>query len=338
MTRKLVARGYGEPEQVLTVAELPGDPPPGPGEARIAVSAAGLNYLDVSLCRGEYPQQPEPPFTPGVEAAGHVVAVGSGVDAGRLLGRDVIACPTLPRGALGESVTVDAALVVPRPPELPAVAAAALPVTYQTGWFALSRAGLAAGETVLVHAGAGGVGIATTQLAVARGARVICTAGGPEKAAVCREHGAELAVDYRREDFVAAVRDATGGRGADVVVDPVGGAVTAQSLECLAFEGRLVSVGAAAGAPPPVDPLRLVAGNWSLVGLSWGSAYPGRRPEAVAAAYQELFALHRAGAVRPPVTRVVGLAEAPAALADLAARRTTGKLVVQIGGDDGRRG
>lgn len=333
MTRRLVAHGHGEPEQVLALAELPDDPPPGPGQVRIAVAAAGLNFLDVSLCRGDYPQQPEPPFTPGVEAAGRVVAAGSGVDTGRLLGTDVIACPTLPCGALGETVTVDAALVVPRPPELPAVAAAALPVIYQTGWFALARAGLVAGETVLVHAGAGGVGIATTQLAVARGARVICTAGGPEKAAVCRAHGAELAVDYRRDDVVAAVREATGGRGADVVVDPVGGELTARSLACLAFEGRLVSIGAAAGAPAPVDPLRLVAGNWTLIGLSWGSAYPWRRPEAVAAAYRELFALHRAGAVRPPVTRVVGLADAPAALADLAARRTTGKLVVQIGGE-----
>ncbi|MGH3683056.1 MAG: alcohol dehydrogenase catalytic domain-containing protein, partial [Natronosporangium sp.] len=103
MTRRLVAHGHGEPEQVLALAELPDDPPPGPGKVRIAVAAAGLNFLDVSLCRGDYPQQPEPPFTPGVEAAGRVVAAGSGVDTGRLLGRDVIACPTLPRGALGET-------------------------------------------------------------------------------------------------------------------------------------------------------------------------------------------------------------------------------------------
>lgn len=327
--RRLLAHRHGEPEQVLAVADVPDDPPPGPGEVSLAVAAVGLNFLDVTLCRGDYPGQPEPPVTPGVEVAGRVVAAGAG--AGALLGREVLACPALPRGALGETVTVNAALAVPRPPELSAVEAAALPVVYQTGWFALARAGLAMGETVLVHAGAGGVGIATTQLAVARGARVICTAGGPAKAEVCRGHGAALAVDYRRDDFVAAVREATGGRGVDVVVDPVGGEGFARSLECLAFEGRMVAVGAAAGAPPPVDPMRLVAANATLVGLSWGSTYPWARPEAVADAYQQLFALHAAGAVRPPVSRVVPLESAAAALADLAARRTTGKLVVQMG-------
>jgi NADPH2:quinone reductase len=330
--RRLVAHRHGEPERVLAVADVPDDPPPGPGEVRLAVRAVGLNFLDVMLCRGAYPDQPEPPFTPGVEVTGRVVAVGGGVIE-PLVDQEVIACPTLPRGALGETVTVAADLVVSRPAELPPIEAAALPVIYQTAWFALARAGVAAGETVLVHAGAGGVGIATTQLAVARGARVICTAGGPVKATVCRDHGAEVAIDYDHEDVVAAVRDATDGRGADVVVDPVGGEVFARSLECLAFEGRLVSVGAAAGPPPPVDPMRLVARNATLVGVSWGSAYPWLRPDAVRDAYRGLFALYQAGAVRPPVSRVVSLTEAPAALADLAARRTTGKVVVRIGED-----
>ncbi|WP_239678177.1 NADPH:quinone oxidoreductase family protein [Natronosporangium hydrolyticum] len=331
--RRLVAYEHGEPEQVLTVADLPDDPPPGAGEVQLAVHAVGLNFLDVSLCRGNYPMLPDPPYTPGVEVAGRVVAAGAG--ATELLGEEVIACPTLPRGALGETVTVAADLVVRRPADVPAIEAAGLPVIYQTGWFALERAWVGAGDTVLIHAGAGGVGIATTQLAVARGATVFCTAGGPEKAAVCRAHGAALAIDYQREDFVAAVQEATGGRGVDVVVDPVGGEVFTRSIECLAFEGRMVPVGTAAAPPPKVDPMELVGANLSLIGVAWGSAYPWHAPAAVAKAYQELFSLYRSGDIRPPVSRVVPLAQTPQVLADLGARRTTGKLVVQVGADDG---
>ncbi|RIV32705.1 NADPH:quinone oxidoreductase family protein [Micromonospora radicis] len=333
MIRRLVAYRTGEPTQVLSVAELPDDPPPGPGEVQLAVRAVGLNFLDVSLCRGEYPVRPEPPMTPGVEAAGRIVAAGPGAE--QLLGQEVIACPALPRGALGSTVTVDATLVVARPPTMEPTIAAALPVTYQTAWFALERARVTAGDVVLVHAGAGGVGIAVTQLAVARGARVIATAGSPAKTALCRAEGAAVAVDYTSEDFVAVVREATGGQGVDVVIDPVGGDVLARSLDCLAFEGRLVTVGAAGGAPPPVDPARLIAANADLVGLSWGSTYPWRRPAAVRAAYQTLFDLCAAGAVRPPVARVVSLAQTPQALDDLASRRTTGKIIVRL--DEGEQ-
>ncbi|WP_432050563.1 zinc-binding dehydrogenase [Verrucosispora sp. NA02020] len=334
MIRRLVAYDTGEPGRVLSVAERPDDPAPGPGEVQLTVRTVGLNYLDVSLCRGEYPVRPEPPMTPGVEAAGRVVAAGAGAE--HLLDQEVIACPALPRGALGDTVTVDATVVVPRPSSVDPTVAAALPVTYQTAWFALERAGVTAGQTVLVHAGAGGVGIAVTQLAVARGARVVATAGGPAKTEVCRAQGASVAIDYTGEDFVAAVREATDGQGVDVVVDPVGGDLLARSLDCLAFEGRLVSVGAAGGPPPPVDPARLIAANADLIGLSWGSQYPWRRPEAVAAAYRALFDLCDSGAVRPPVSRVVSLAQTPVALDDLAARRTTGKIIVRL--DEEERG
>jgi NADPH2:quinone reductase len=326
--RRLCAFEHGEPGDVLALAELPDDPPPAPGQVTLAVHAVGLNFLDVMLCRGSYPVRPEPPMTPGVEAAGRVVAAGHGAE--YLSDEDVVACPALPHGALGDTVTLDAALVTPLPAGFDPVVAAALPVTYQTAWWALERAGVGAGQTVLVHAGAGGVGVAATQLAVARGARVICTAGGPEKLAVCRDNGALLAVDYRAEDFVAAVRDTTG--TVDVVLDPVGGDVFTRSLSCLDFEGRIVAIGAAGGPPPPVDPMALTAANLTLIGLSWGSAYPWRRPERVREVYAELFALCGTGAVRPPVSRTPTLDEAPAALADLAARRTTGKIVVRIGG------
>jgi NADPH2:quinone reductase len=327
--RRLAAYEHGEPADVLSVAELPDDPPPGPGQVTVAVRAVGLNFLDVMLCRGTYPVRPEPPMTPGVEVAGRVVAAGPGAE--HLSDVDIVACPALPHGALGDTVTLDAALATPLPAGFDPVVAAALPVTYQTAWWALERAGAGAGQTVLVHAGAGGVGIAATQLAVARGARVIGTAGGAEKLAVCRDNGADLAVDYREEDFVAAVRDATGGTGVDVVLDPVGGDVFTRSLSCLDFEGRVVAIGAAGGPPPPVDPMALAAANATLIGLSWGSAYPWRRPERVRDVYAALFALCATGQVRPPVSRTTTLDEAPAALSDLAARRTTGKIVVRVG-------
>ncbi|MBU2663802.1 NADPH:quinone oxidoreductase family protein [Actinoplanes bogorensis] len=314
MIRRLIATTHGEPQDVLRLATLEDDPPPGPGQVKVAVHAVGLNFLDVSLCRGDYPVRPDPPMTPGVEAAGVVI---EGDPA--WIGRDVVVCPALPHGALGDTVTISSDLVVPRPSDVDVISAAALPVTYQTAWFALERARLRAGETVLVHAGAGGVGIATIQLAVARGARVIATAGSVEKRAVCLSHGAADVRPY--DDFACS---------ADVVIDPVGGDLLSRSLDCLAFEGRLVSVGMAAGAPPPVDPARLIARNADLIGLSWGSRYPWARPSEVRAAYDELFRRCAAGELRPPVTRVSSLEEAPSALADLAARRTTGKVVVRV--------
>jgi len=206
--------------------------------------------------------------------------------------------------------------------------AVGLPVTYQTAWFALRRAGLAAGETVLVHAGAGGVGVAVTQLATAWGARVIATAGGERKLAVCREQGAAEAIDYQKADFAREVARLTGGHGADIVIDPVGGDVFARSLDCLAFEGRIVPAGAAGGRPPLIDPMALTGKNVSVVGLSWGSAYPFERPAAVREAYQELIGM-LGRQVRPLIDRVIGLAEVPAALTDLEERRTVGKVVVR---------
>ncbi|WP_433378702.1 NADPH:quinone oxidoreductase family protein [Actinoplanes sp. CA-142083] len=327
MTRRLIATSFGEPADVLRVADVPDIAEISPGFVRIAVRATGLNFLDVMLCRGEYPVRPDFPMTPGVETAGRVVETGPGAE--HLLGREVLACPALPHGALGSSVTIDARLVVERPSHVDPVTAAALPVTYQTAWFALERARVAAGETVLVHAGAGGVGIAVIQLAVARGARVVATAGSPAKLDVCRAQGAEVAVGY--DDFEKAFDSV------DVAIDPVGGDLLGRSLDCLAFEGRLVSVGMAAGPPPPVDPGRLIGRNTDLIGVSWGSRYPSARPDAVRHAYDELFRMCASGEVRPPVSRVVPLDEAPAALADLATRRTTGKVVVRLD-DSGRPG
>jgi NADPH:quinone reductase len=327
--RQLQAHAHGEPSDVLQLADV-ADAPLAATEVRIASDAVGLNFLDLMRCRGDYPLPPAFPLTFGVEVAGRVIEAGE--EAGVAVGADVIACPTLPRGALGDHVVVDASYVVERPADVDAIDGAALPVTYQTAWFALRRARVGEGSTVLVTAGAGGVGVAATQLAVGLGARVIAAAGGPVKTAVCAEQGAAVTVDYLAEDLTAAVLDATGGRGVDVVVEQVGGAVFTQALDALAFEGTIVAIGAAGGAGASVDPMQLAARNVSVLGLSWGSTYPTRAPAAVVEAYRALFELHRSGTVRPVVSRVVGLDQTAEALAALGDRRTVGKLVVEIDG------
>lgn len=325
--RALRFERFGEPADVLR---------PGPvrrrsagaGQVRIACAAVGLNFLDVLLCRGEYPVRPPFPAVPGVEVAGRVVEAGPGAEA--LLGRPVLACPALPDGALGEEVVVDAALVVERPDGVPAEVAAALPVTYQTAWFALERARLRAGETVLVHAGAGGVGTATIQLARRAGARVIAVAGGAAKTAWCLGQGAAAAIDHTEQDVAAELARIAGGDGVDVVVDPVGGPMTDLSLAALRFEGRYVAVGLAGGAGARIDPARLMAANVDVIGLSWGSRYPWERPDRVRDVYARLFDAILDGTVRPAIGGTYTLDEAPAALRELAARRSTGKLVVRI--------
>jgi NADPH2:quinone reductase len=323
--RQLQAQEHGEPLDVLAVVDVD-DGPLEPGEVRIAPDAVGLNFLDIARCRGTYGASTEFPLSFGVEVAGHVVEAGH--EATHLLGREVVACPALPRGALGDRVVIAARYVIERPADIDPVVAASLPVNYQTAWFALRRAGLQPGSTVLVTAAAGGTGIATVQLAVAAGATVLAAAGGPAKTALCAEQGADITIDYLATDLPAAVRDATGGRGVDVIVDSVGGTQFAALLDALAFEGVMVAIGVTGGPHPPLDPLRLAARNVSVVGLSWGSTYPDRAPAAVAAAYDGLFERCRRGEVRPLISRTVPLDGAPAALASLADRGTVGKLVV----------
>lgn len=325
--RRIQADRFGPPTQVLRLVET-AEPLVGPGQLLLRSEAVGLNFLDVMLCRGDYPGQEAPPVVPGVEVVGLVVEAGPGTPF--RVGQRVLSCPAMPVGALGERAVVDAAVTVPVPDGLDPVQVAALPVNYQTAWFALERAAVRDGETVLVHAGAGGVGIATTQLAAARGARVIAVAGGERKTQMCRDQGA-IAVDHQREDFVQVVHEVTAGRGVDVVVDPVGGEVQGRSWSCLAFEGRLVVVGAAGGPPSPVDPMSLTAANVSVIGLSWGSTYPWQRPDAVRDVYGQLFRM-LGTQVRPVLDRVVGLEQAALALTDLANRRTIGKVVVTPNG------
>jgi len=315
----------GEPRDVLRVVEVP-QPEPGPGEVAVRVRAVAVNFPDVLLARGEYQVRPEVPFTPGIELCGDVVAVGPGVERVRV-GERVVGSRI---GVLAEVAVLAEQEVFPAPPSLDDAEAASLTIAYQTAWFALHRrAAVREGETVLVHAAAGGVGTATVQLAAAAGARVIGVVGSEAKAQVARDAGAHVVLDRTRDDLVAAVKEATDGRGADVVVDPVGGDAFDASVRCVAFEGRIVVVGFAGGRIQSVRPEHALVKNYGVLGLHWG-LYARVRPDLVAEAHDAISRLVADGVVRPVVGDVVPFEDAAKAVQRLAEGSTTGRLVVQV--------
>lgn len=320
------ADALGEPADVLAMAQVP-VPVPGPGQVLVEVGAAALNFPDVLICRGQYQERPPLPFTPGIEFCGVVAATGDGVDGGRL-GERVIGTVVLPHGALARYALADAADLQPAPEALDDAHAAAFHVGYQTGWFALHRrAHLQPGETLLVHAAAGGVGSAAVQLGKAAGARVIGVVGGAQKVAVAEQCGADVVIDRTAVDVVTAVREATGGRGVDVVFDPVGGDAFAASTKLVAFEGRIVVIGFAGGTIPQAATNHLLVKNYAVVGLHWG-LYRRQDPAAVRQAHVALTQLVTAGAVRPLIGEPVAFGAAVDALTRLADGRSTGRLVV----------
>ncbi|MFL0028032.1 NADPH:quinone oxidoreductase family protein [Streptomyces sp. NBUL23] len=310
----------GEPGEVMRLEETD-RPTPGDGQVLVEVRAANVNFPDALLCRGQYQVRPPLPFTPGVEVCGTTED-----------GRRVLATPALPHGGFADVVVADEAALLPAPDALDDAEAAALHIGYQTGWFGLHRrARLQPGETLLVHAAAGGVGSAAVQLGKAAGAKVIGVVGGPEKAAVARELGCDLVIDRRAEDLVAAVKEATGGRGADVVYDPVGGDAYAKSTKCVAFEGRILVVGFASGVIPTPGLNHALVKNYSVVGLHWG-LYNTKDPAAVRACHEELTELAEQGIVKPLVSERVAMAGAAEAVQRVADGTSTGRIVVLPGG------
>ena len=313
---------FGPPESLRW--EEVDDAPLGDGQVRIEVKASAVNFPDVLFTAGTYQNKPTPPFVPGCEVAGVVVESKA---------------PELPVGARVAS-TLDGsggyathATAFPYnthriPDAMPFEDAAAITITYQTGHFALHRrAHLAKGEHLLVHAGAGGVGSAAIQLGKAAGAHVIATAGGERKVAVCKELGADVAIDYTTQDFVALVKAATQGHGADVVFDPVGGDVFDKSTKCIAFEGRIVVIGFTGGRFAEARTNHLLVKNYAVLGLHWGMYNLVDMP-AVLAVQRELYAMYEAGKVKPLVSERVPLRDAPAAMAKVASRGTVGKVVL----------
>ncbi|MHC5705456.1 NADPH:quinone oxidoreductase family protein [Streptomyces tirandamycinicus] len=310
----------GEPGEVMRLEETV-RPEPGEGQVLLRVRAANVNFPDALLCRGHYQVTPPLPFTPGVELCGETED-----------GRRVIATAALPYGGFAEYAVADEAAVLPAPDSLDDAEAAALHIGYQTGWFGLHRrADLREGETLLVHAASGGVGSAAVQLGKAAGARVIGVVGGPEKAAAAREVGCDVVIDRRADDIVAAVKDATGGRGADVVYDPVGGDAYDKSAKCVAFEGRIVVVGFASGTIPSPALNHALVKNYSIVGLHWG-LYNRKDPQAVLRCHETLTGLAAKGLIKPLVSDRVALESAAEAVQRVADGTTTGRLVVLPGG------
>jgi NADPH2:quinone reductase len=311
------------PPESLRFEELP-DPPLADGQVRIAIKASAVNFPDVLYVAGTYQIKPTPPFVPGCEVAGVVTESRA---AALPVGARVSSTLDGSGGYATHAVTFPSSChLVPDGVELED--AAALTITYQTGWFALHRrARLQAGEWLLVHAGAGGVGSAAIQLGKAAGARVIATAGGARKAELCRTLGAEVVVDYSREDFIPVVKAATGGHGADVIFDPVGGEVFERSTKCIAFEGRLVVIGFTSGKFPELRANHVLVKNYGVLGLHWGM-YRTVDPAAVEAAQREIDRLYLSGVVRPFISERVPLADAPSAMARVAARGSVGKVLL----------
>jgi NADPH2:quinone reductase len=317
---------HGEPGEALVLNEVE-VPAPAAGQLLVKVRATALNFPDVLLARGQYQARPPLPFTPGVELCGEVVTLGEGVT-GFAVGDRVLGNGALPSGGLADYALMDATDAHAAPESLTDSAAAALHIAYQTGWFGLHRrARLQPGEVLLVHAGAGGVGSAAVQLGKAAGATVIAVVGGADKAKVAADLGADLVVNRREQDFVAAVKEATGGRGADVVYDPVGGDAYTGSAKCVAFEGRIVIVGFAGGTVPTPGLNHALIKNYSILGLYWG-LYKQRDPAAIPAVHRELTALADAGKIAPLIGGVLTLDQAADGLTRLGAGETVGRLVV----------
>lgn len=318
----------------LALAERP-DPVPGPGEVLVEVAAAGVNNADLLQVAGHYPAPPGAPDWPGLEVSGTVLAVGDGraeaSDGTRVVVGDRVAA-LLSGGGYAERVVVPAAQVLRVPDRVDLVDAAALPEAACTVWSTLwSRdlgAGLRPGEWLLVHGGSGGVGSFAVQAAHAAGVRVVTTAGGPERSARCRELGADVVVDHRTGDFVAAARDATGGRGVDVVLDVVGAAYLGRNLDALATGGRLAVIGLQRGRRGELDLGTLLAKRARVLGTTLRSRPAQEKAAVVAGVARDLWPAVAAGSVRPVVAARVPLGDAARAHALLRSGEVFGKVVL----------
>src|SRR5512143_474570 len=290
----MLVEQWCEPKDMV-LRELP-DPQPGKGQVAIDVKAIGCNFFDILIAQGKYQVKPPRPFSPGGEVAGVVRAVGDGVS-GLAVGDRVFAM--LGYGGFATVCLAPAAGTVKMPDSM----------SYEHG------------------AAFGGVGLAAVQIGKALGARVLATAGSPSKLDIVRQHGAEAAFDYSTPDWVEQVKEATGGRGADVIYDPVGGDIVDLSLKCIAFGGRFLVIGFASGTIPSVQLNRVLLKNISIVGLHWG-AYRQHDPDKIPQAMRELFALYERGLVTPLVSSQYPLARAADALEEIASRRSVGKVLL----------
>jgi NADPH2:quinone reductase len=309
----------------LALEERPDPGPPGPAEVRIRIAAAGLNYADLLVTTGKYQVKQEPPFIPGFEAAGIIEAVGPQVTQFRT-GDRVMAIPEA--GAFAEVAILPVDRVYAAPKGLDDAAAAGFPIAYGTSYVALvEQAKLQAGETLLVHGAAGGVGLTAVEIGKALGARVVATAGGVEKCAIAQAHGADHVIDYKSEDIRARVKALVG--GVDVVYDPVGGSAFEASLRVANWNARLLVIGFAGGPVPQIPANILLVKNIAAMGFYFGS-WRQHRPDLVARAFAALDGMVQAGQVRPLVSHRLPLAEFRRALELIQSRQSTGKVVLTL--------
>jgi len=328
------------PPEVLRLAERP-DPVPGSGEVLIEVAAAGVNRPDLMQREGRYPPPPGTTDIPGLEVSGRIIGIGSpepGPDggsrppqsaSGRIwkVGDEV--CALLAGGGYAELTIAPAVQCLPRPDGLSVIEAAAVPETYFTVWTnTFDRGRLVAGEWLLVHGGTSGIGTTAVQLAVARGARVISTAGSDDKCRAIERLGAARVVNYKTEDFVAAVKDATGGRGVDVVLDIIGGSYAPRNLECLARDGRLVQIGLQGGASAEIPLRTIMLKRLTLTGSTLRIRTPAEKGVIASALEREVWPLFAAGTVRPIVDKTFPMSDAALAHRYLESGDAIGKVVL----------
>lgn len=318
----------GEPEQVMELQECD-LPDPGPGEIQIAVQVAGIGLPDALMCKGQYAFKPEIPFSPGQEMCGRVHAVGEGVShqpGDRLMG---VSAFYAGQGGFAEQCMTHTDMVFPVPQTMGDSDAACFVIPYHTAWLGLvDRAGLLAGETLVVLGAAGGSGCAAVELGVALGARVLAVAGSDDKLELCRQMGATEVINHRLEEVAARILDLTDGRGADVIYDPVGGDFAGGLVRSLASHGRLLAIGFASGSWVNADAGDLTMRNASVLGVYVGAYTPEQRR----GAQHELAVLFNQGLIKPVPCDVVDFAQLPAAVGRVSRGDVVGKLAVKISG------
>ena len=325
--RAVVIEQPGGPD-VLRLAEVDDPPAPGPGDVVLDVAATAVNRADLAQREGRYPPPPGAPPYPGLECSGRVRAVGTGVRE-PAVGDEV--CALLAGGGYAEQVLVPAGQVMPLPVGVDLVTAAALPEVACTTWSNLFMlAGLQPGEVLLVHGGASGIGTMAIQLARAAGARVLVTAGSPEKLRRCRELGADVGIDYRDEDFVTRVREETGGHGADVVLDNMGASYLGRNLDVLAPNGRLAVIGMQGGTRAEIDLGRMLRKRVALIVTSLRARPPEEKAAICRSVVEHVWPLVAAGDVRPVVDRVLPLTEAAEAQRVVEASVHVGKVLLAV--------
>lgn len=324
--RAIVCNALGEPE-TLSLETLP-SPALGATQVRMLVHAAGVNFADGLMVAGSYQEKPPLPFTPGFEVAGTIAEIGAAVT-GFAVGDRVLGLTGV--GGYADEAVVDVAAVYKMPDMMSFEAAAGFPIAYGTSHGALEwRADLKKGETLLVLGAAGGVGLTAVEIGHAMGATVIAAASSQDKLAVAKSRGAAHLIDTSSEDLRARVKELTGGKGVDVVYDPVGGDLFDAALRSIAWEGRLVIIGFAGGKIPQIPANLLLVKNCSAVGFYWGS-YRAKNPALVRSSFDTMLGWVASGKLRPHISETFALEDAAKAIRVLQSRKATGKVVITTG-------